>query len=268
MRSNCHVTAVDDNGTPHYLDVKVFAYPPFPEGDIAYHPVNELRVTVGQPGNYQSVIHWAIPGLYSVNLDCKSDIGKDVVYEMGTGHISIEGLPVVTINPVNGALNGSPHVGLRKFMPSSWVRSYFTIGCDIYAAVPTASLDEQDRLYKSASKLVIQVDSDHCWVNADTYSTPQAWTPALKSTAGVKTATAAECKALCGNSLSCAGYYYAWVPDMCYELVITPPDVQRTSWSALSSVGKGNAKLKIDNCQLHQTCVEVTIVGKVAITWL
>ncbi|GAB5370315.1 hypothetical protein AAMO2058_001482000 [Amorphochlora amoebiformis] len=206
MQAACHVVAKDSTNTIHMLDLKVFAYPPIPPNPyIAYSPVSSFRVTVAQPivsklklgykANFNDVSPFkSIPGQFSTNVDCISSIGVPVVYDIAKGYLTMEGLPVVTIHPITGEVSGSPHVGLRALMPASGVRSYFTVACEVYAAVPSSDSNQQVRLLKADKRLVIQVDNDFCWVDAASYMTADGWKPMLKDANGKVTSSVAICK--------------------------------------------------------------------------
>eukprot|EP00954_Amorphochlora_amoebiformis_P004856 381295-Amorphochlora_amoeboformis.AAC.1 len=110
----------------------------------------------------------------------------------------MQGLPVAIVNPHTGEVSGAPHVGLRQFMPESSTRSYFTIGCDVYAAVQSGPRPGGFKgllsLIKASKKLVIQVDNDHCWVNAFGYTSSEGWYPVLDVNVSVPETSAAQCK--------------------------------------------------------------------------
>ena len=82
----------------------------------------------------------------------------------------MEGLQIFTAHPVTGAISGSPHVGLRGLMPQGTFRSVFTVTCDVFPLVSSASIFPRIGVRKADEKLVIQVDSDNCWVDAYSYT--------------------------------------------------------------------------------------------------
>ena len=270
LSSKCYVHVTDDAQTVHMSDFRVFIYPPRPQKPIIYAPTAALRVTVGQPVIEKLSLGYEaarktdkskytvnpIPTLYSVESDCTSSTGVPVERNVVTGAVTVAGLPVFSINPITGMIGGSPHVGLRDFMPNSPVRSSFTIYCDIYAAVASADLRPDAKLLQLQKKLVVQVDSDTCWVTALNYKTPEKWRAMLKDAAPINTPDAVDCKARCEKSKSCAGYYFK-SRGICHELVMVPPEVPTKPELALPRTGQ--AEIKIANCQLHQTCVDVNV---------
>jgi len=77
----------------------------------------------------------------------------------------------------------------------------------------------------------------------------------------------ASCLNACARRKNCAGYYYNG--NQCYDLIFSdnrlvqhPPNAPPSGPSMLLPSGPGTARVKIPNCQMHQTCIMVSVQGQ------
>eukprot|EP00466_Bigelowiella_natans_P006874 jgi/Bigna1/69920/fgenesh1_pg.10_\ len=275
MRSSCYVTAVSGL-QKHSLQVSVFAYPPSKPQTITFEPSASIRVTVGQPivvpvklGALDRVEYSTnkvkdIEGQFSVNLDCSSTNQLPVEYDMATGNVNIHGLPVINVHPITGKISGSPHVGLREFMPSTRGRASITLRCEVYVGIESASYLPQVRLEKSTHPLVVQIDDDHCWVRAPGLQYGDYIT-SVRSQESSTEKDVIACKLKCLKNKACPGYSFNKKTKRCSEIVLSR-NKGLLPWAA-EDLPK-TSELKIDNCQLHQTCVYVDVANQAYISGL